>query len=94
MAVQVPAQVRLYPDAEQVSPVGDHEVQKALAHIGHNENGHQDEKGVVGLVGQQIVQCRPGDVGKGQVNEADEKGAAHVQNEQIFVGAVVGEKYF
>ena len=78
---QVPADVRLHPDAENVAEKADSVVKKRPDHIEENHCGHQREEDPVLPLRKQIVQRLPGDQGEGQVNEGDADGAGHIYGE-------------
>ena len=84
--------IRLHPHTQQVTPVGDDVVEHALEHIGGGQHGHDGEEGDKQLLGQQLLHGQPGEVGEGQVHDADEQGAHHVQGKELPVGAVVRGK--
>jgi hypothetical protein len=71
MSIEVPAKVGLHPNAEKVSPIGDREIEKALGDIGTNENGDDDEKHPIFLIGQKIVDHLSRCIGKCQVDKTD-----------------------
>ena len=92
VAEQVPADVRLHPNAEGMAPVGHHELQQGSQDITAHRHSHHREEGLVQLVGQHIVQGVSGDQGEGQVNGRDQHGAGHVQGEELLMGAEIAQK--
>ena len=78
---QVPADVRLHPDAENVAEKADSVVKKRPDHIEENHRGHQREEGPVLPLRKQIVQRLPGDQRESQVNEGNADGTAHIYGE-------------
>ena len=44
-------------------------------------------------LGQQGLHGQPGDIGKGQIHQRDAKGAAHIEDKQLQMRLIIGEKY-
>ena len=94
MGIQVPPQVSLHTNAEKVPPIGNRKIEKPFADVRQDEKGHHPEERPVLLVGQQGIQGLSGGIGKGQINQTDQKSTAHIQNKKMLVRAVIRQKNF
>ena len=92
MPEQVPADIRLHQNAEGMAPVGNDIVQRRPQGEGHEHDGHDSEKGLVGTLGQQLIHTPARDIGKGQIDQGDEQRAAQVHDEQFPMGFKVGKE--
>ena len=92
MAEQIPADIRLHPDAEGMAPIAHHEAQKGAQHKGQHHNTHDDEESAVLLLGQPLVHGGTGDQGKGQIHQRDHKSADDIQCEKPAVGPEITEE--
>ena len=92
MPEQIPADVRLHPDAEGMPVVGHNKLQQRAQHIRHQYKHHHRKEGAVQLIGQHIVQSAACNQGKGQINGRDTHGAGHVQGKQPPVWLKVAQK--
>ena len=92
MAKQIPADIRLHPDAEGVAPIAHHEAQKGAQHKGQHHNTHDDEESAVLLLGQPLVHGGTGDQGKGQIHQRDHESADDIQCEEPAVGPEITEE--
>ena len=89
---EVPADIRLHPDAEGVAPVADHVLQERPEEVGGQKGAHNQKEGGIQPRRQQPLHTYAGHVGKGQVDHGDQEGAAQVHEEELPVGPKVGEE--
>ena len=92
MMEQIPADIRLHPDAEGMAPVGDDIVKPRPQHKGQRHNGHHCEKHTVVLLRQPLVQRRAADQRKGQIHHGDQDGAADIQRKQFPMGLEIAQE--
>ena len=85
MGKQILADIRLYPDAEDMSKIGHDKIQHAAQHIAQQHCDHNNKECPVHLVGQHIVQCAPGYQRKRQINAGYGHSAQNIHKEQSLV---------
>ena len=89
---QVPADVRLNEHAHHVAQIGDDVVHPRPQQIGRQQTAHDPEEGPKQVLGQQLLHGQPGQVGESQVNQGDAQRTGHIQQKQVQVWLVVGQK--
>ena len=92
MGKQIPADIRLHPDAKGVSPVAHHILQQGPEEVDRQKDAHDQKEGGIEPLRQQFLHAHPGHIGKGQVDHGDQKGTAEVHEKELPVGPEVGEK--
>ena len=90
---QIPADVRLHPDTEGVTPIGHDIIEARPQHKGQRHNDHHREKHPVVLLRQPLVQRHAADQRKGQIHHGDEDGAADIQRKQLPMGLEIAQEY-
>ena len=78
MGEQILTDIRLYPDAEGVTVVGDDVVEEGPEHVADDHRCHHQEEGAVQLVWQHVIQCTAGHKREGQIDGGNAQSTQHV----------------
>ena len=92
MAEQVPADIRLHPDAEGVAIIADNVIQPRPQHVKRRRHQHHGKEHPELLIGQKIIQRLPGDQRKAQVDQGNAHRAADIQSKQPLVRGKIAEE--
>ena len=91
---EIPAHVRLGENAHLVAQHRDHIIQKALQHIGQDQDPHHHKEGGIQLLRQIQLHGTAGDIGEHQVDDRHQDGADHVDRKELFMMSYIRNKDF